>query len=235
LLEGAQGALLDLDYGTYPYVTSSNPTAAGLCLGAGVPPTALDGVLGVFKAYSTRVGEGPFPTEIGGDLADFLRRQGGAGHEEFGTVTGRPRRVGWFDAVAGRYAAQINGLTSLAITRLDALDQFESLKICIAYRINDMVVRNMPTDLSRLEQVQAQYEELPGWQTSTSGITEWNALPLNARKYLARLRELLGVRIDLISVGPDRAQTILLRPPFDSLPAIASRFVDTVADRGTSL
>lgn len=235
LLEGAQGAMLDLDYGTYPYVTSSNPTAAGLCLGAGLPPTALDGVLGVFKAYNTRVGEGPFPTEITGELADFLRRQGGAGHEEFGTVTGRPRRVGWFDSVAGRYAAQINGLTSLAITRLDALDQFESLKICTAYQINDMVMRNMPTDLSKLDMVQPQYEELPGWQTSTSGATQWDDLPPNARKYLTRLRELLGVRIDLISVGPDRAQTILLRQPFDSLPAIVSRFVDTVADRGTSL
>ena len=235
LLEGAQGAMLDLDYGTYPYVTSSNPTAAGLCLGAGLPPTALDGVLGVFKAYSTRVGEGPFPTEISGDLADFLRRQGGAGHEEFGTNTGRPRRIGWFDAVAGRYAAQINGLTSLAITRLDALDQFESLKICTAYQINDMVLRNMPTDLSKLEMVQPQYEELPGWQTSTSGATRWDDLPPNARKYLTRLRELLGVRIDLISIGPDRAQTILLRQPFDSLPAIVSRFVETVADRGTSL
>ena len=130
LLEGAQAALLDLDFGTYPYVTSSNPTAAGLCVGSGTPPNQLSSIVGVFKAYQTRVGAGPFPTEIHGDLATFLRDQGGAGHGEYGTVTGRPRRVGWFDAVAGHYVAQLNGLTGLAITRLDALDKFETLKIC---------------------------------------------------------------------------------------------------------
>ena len=230
LLEGAQGALLDLDFGTYPYVTSSNPTAAGLCLGAGLPPTALDGVVGVYKAYSTRVGEGPFPTELGGAEADFLRRQGGAGHEEFGTVTGRPRRVGWFDAVAAQYTARINGLTSLAVTRLDALDQLPTIQICTGYRVNEMILRHMPADVATLQVAQPQYEEWPGWLSDTSGARTWDALPANARKYLSRLRELLGVRIDLVSVGPGREQTVILRPPFDSLPAIAGRYVETVTE-----
>ena len=235
LLEGAQGALLDLDIGTYPYVTSSNPTAAGCCVGAGLPPMALDGAIGVYKAYQTRVGEGPFPTELSGEEADFLRNQGGAGHQEFGTVTGRPRRVGWFDAVAGRYIARINGLTALAITRLDALDVFPTIKICTGYQVNDMLLRNFPAELSTIAIVQPQYEEHPGWMTPTGGCTRWDDLPMNARKYLARLRELTGVRIDIVSVGPDREQTILLREPFDALPDIVSRFVDTVQDRGAGL
>ncbi len=231
LLEGAQGALLDLDIGTYPYVTSSNPTAAGLCVGAGLPPLALDGVLGVYKAYQTRVGAGPFPTELHGEQADFLRRQGGAGHEEFGTVTGRPRRVGWFDAVAGRYIASVNGLTSLAITRLDALDQMPTIRICTGYQVNDMMIRSFPAQIATLEIVQPEYEEHPGWLTPTGECTRWEELPSNARAYLARLRELLGVRIDIVSVGPDRAQTILLREPFDALPAAVSRLVETVQER----
>ncbi len=235
LLEGAQGALLDLDLGTYPYVTSSNPTAAGCCVGAGLPPTTLDGAVGVYKAYQTRVGEGPFPTELLGEQADFLRNQGGAGHGEFGTVTGRPRRVGWFDAVAGRYVARANGLTALAITRLDALDKMPMLKICTGYRVNDMLLRNFPAEIAMMELVHPEYEEHPGWLTDTTGCTRWDELPANARKYLARLRDLLGVRIDLVSVGPDREQTILLREPFDTLPDIVSRYVDTVQDRGGSL
>jgi adenylosuccinate synthase len=143
--------------------------------------------------------------------------------------------VGWFDAVAGRYVARINGLTSLAITRLDALDQMETLKICTGYGINDMILRTMPADGGTLDMVQPQYEDYPGWQTDTSRATQWDDLPLNARRYLTRLRELLGVRIDLVSIGPDRSQTILLRQPFDRLPDIVSRFVDTVADRGATL
>ena len=231
LLEGAQGALLDLDFGTYPYVTSSNPTAAGSCVGAALPPTALDGVLGVYKAYCSRVGEGPFPTELHDDEADFLRHQGGAGHEEFGTVTGRPRRVGWFDAVAGRYIARINGLSGLVITRLDALDQMAVIKVCTGYGVNDMMLRQMPADVATLEMVVPQYEEHPGWLEDTSQCKRWDDLPTNARKYLTRLRDLLGVPIDLVSVGPDRAQTIIMRPPFDSLTLIASRFVESVRDR----
>jgi adenylosuccinate synthase len=235
LLEGAQGALLDLDLGTYPYVTSSNPTAGGCVVGAGLPPTALDSVLGVYKAYQTRVGEGPFPTELHGEQADFLRSQGGAGHGEFGTVTGRPRRVGWFDAVAGRYVARANGLTALAITRLDALDQMPLLRICTGYRVHDMLLRAFPADIATIESVQPEYEEYPGWMSDTTGCRRWEDLPANARAYLTRLRDLLGVRIDLVSVGPDRDQTILLREPFDSLPDIVSRFVDTVKDRGATL
>jgi len=232
LLEGAQGALLDLDLGTYPYVTSSNPTAAGCCVGAGLPPTTLDGVIGVYKAYQTRVGAGPFPTELLGEQADFLRNQGGAGHGEFGTVTGRPRRVGWFDAMAGRYIARANGLTALAITRLDALDQMPTLRICTGYRVNDMLLRNFPAEIATLEIVQPEYEDHPGWLTDTSSCTRWDDLPINARKYLTRLRDLLGVRIDIVSIGPDREQTILLREPFDTLPDIASRYVGTVQERG---
>jgi adenylosuccinate synthase len=232
LLEGAQGALLDLDFGTYPYVTSSNPTAAGLCLGAALPPTALDGTLGVYKAYQSRVGEGPFPTELLGAEAEFLRNQGGAGHEEYGATTGRPRRVGWFDAVAARYIAQLNGLTGLAITRLDALDQMPMLKICTGYGVNDMLLRHMPADLATLEMAQPHYEEHPGWLADTSGCTRWEALPAPARRYLTRLRDLVGAPIDLVSVGPDRAQTILLRPPFDSLGTATRRFVATVTERG---
>lgn len=235
LLEGAQGALLDLDLGTYPYVTSSNPTSAGLCVGAGLPPTVLDGAIGVYKAYTTRVGEGPFPTELHGDQADFLRHQGGAGHEEFGTVTGRPRRVGWFDAMAGRYIARINGLTALAITRLDALDKFPILKVCTGYQMNDMELRSFPAEIATLNIVQPVYEELPGWMEPTGACRTWDDLPPNARKYVSRLRDLLGVRIDLISVGPDRDQTILLREPFDILPDIVGRFVETVKDRGAGL
>jgi len=235
LLEGAQGALLDLDIGTYPYVTSSNPTAAGCCVGAGLPPTAVDGAIGVYKAYQTRVGEGPFPTELSGDQADFLRNQGGDGHQEYGTVTGRPRRVGWFDAVAARHVARANGLTALAITRLDALDRMPIIKICTAYQVNDMLIRNFPAEIATIQIVQPQYEEHPGWMASTTDCTRWENLPPNARKYLSRLRELIGVRLDIVSVGPDREQTILLREPFDALPDIVSRFVDTVQDRGAGL
>ncbi|HUS15673.1 MAG TPA: adenylosuccinate synthase [Chloroflexia bacterium] len=235
LLEGAQGAMLDLDIGSYPYVTSSNPTAGGCCVGAGLPPTALDGAIGVYKAYQTRVGEGPFPSELHGAEADFLRNQGGAGHGEFGTVTGRPRRVGWFDAVAARYIARANGLTALAITRLDALDQMPMIRICTGYQMNDMLLRSVPAEIATMEMVQPVYEDHPGWMAPTTGATRWDDLPQNARKYLSRLRELIGVRIDIVSVGPDRDQTILLREPFDALPDIVSRFVDTVADRGAGL
>jgi adenylosuccinate synthase len=177
LLEGAQAALLDLDFGTYPYVTSSNPTAAGLCVGSGTPPNQVSSIVGVFKAYQTRVGTGPFPTEIEGDLADFLRDQGGAGHGEYGTVTGRPRRVGWFDAVAGRYVTQLNGLTGVAITRLDALDKFDTIKICTAYKVNDAHLSHIPADPVILEHVEPHYEEYPGWKTDTSGARRWQDLP----------------------------------------------------------
>jgi adenylosuccinate synthase len=228
LLEGAQAALLDLDFGTYPYVTSSNPTAAGLCVGSGTPPNKLTSIVGVYKAYQTRVGSGPFPTEIHGEVADFLREQGGAGHGEYGTVTGRPRRVGWFDAVAGRYVAQLNGLTGVAITRLDALDKFDTIKICTAYKVNDAHLSHLPADLSILEMVEPQYEEHPGWKVDTSGAREWGDLPDMARSYLERIATLLGTQIDIISVGPHREQTITLRDAFSPVPQQVERLVETL-------
>ena len=230
LLEGAQAALLDLDFGTYPYVTSSNPTAAGLCVGSGTPPNQLSSIVGVFKAYQTRVGAGPFPTEITGELADFLREQGGAGHGEYGTVTGRPRRVGWFDAVAARYVAAINGLTGLAITRLDALDKFETIKICTAYQVNDAHLNHLPADISILESVECQYEEHPGWQTDTSGARTWADLPANARAYLDHLSHLLGTPLDIVSVGPHRDQTIVLRNPYNVVPQQVGQLLQSLGD-----
>jgi adenylosuccinate synthase len=230
LLEGAQAALLDLDFGTYPYVTSSNPTAAGLCVGSGTPPNQLSSVVGVYKAYQTRVGAGPFPTELSGDLATFLRDQGGAGHGEYGTVTGRPRRVGWFDAVAGRYVAQLNGLTGTAITRLDALDKFDTIKICTAYKVHDAHLSHLPADLSILETVEPQYEEHPGWKTDTSGARTWSDLPDNARNYLDRITNLLQTPIDLVSVGPHREQTITLRNPYKVVPQQMGKLLQSLGN-----
>lgn len=232
LLEGAQAALLDLDFGTYPYVTSSNPTAAGLCVGSGTPPNQLSSVLGVFKAYQTRVGAGPFPTELEGAMAEFLREQGGEGHREYGTVTGRPRRVGWFDAVAARYVCGLNGLTGMAITRLDALDAFETIKICTAYKVNDAHLNHMPADISMFESIEPQYEEHPGWLCETSNARKWSDLPDNARHYLDRLTSILQTPIDMVSVGPHREQTILLRDPFNPVPQQVEKLVQTLDREG---
>jgi len=228
LLEGAQAALLDLDFGTYPYVTSSNPTAAGLCVGSGTPPNQLSSVVGVYKVYQTRVGAGPFPTEIVGDAADFLRQQGGVGHGEFGTVTGRPRRVGWFDAIAARYVAQLNGLTGVALTRLDALDKFDNIKVCTSYRVNDAHLSHLPADLSILATVEPQYEEHPGWMTDTSGARAWSDLPENARNYIDRISQLIGAPIDLVSVGPHREQTISIRNPYNVVPLQVGQLVQSL-------
>jgi adenylosuccinate synthase len=228
LLEGAQAALLDLDFGTYPYVTSSNPTAAGLCVGSGTPPNQLSSIVGVYKVYQTRVGTGPFPTEILGETADFLRQQGGAGHGEYGTVTGRPRRVGWFDAVAARYVAQLNGLTGVALTRLDALDKFDTIKVCTSYRVNDAHLSHLPADLSILETVESQYEEHPGWMSNTSGARSWSDLPENARSYVDRLCQLIGAPLDLVSVGPHREQTITIRNPYNVVPLQVGQLVQSL-------
>ena len=228
LLEGAQAALLDVDFGTYPFVTSSNPTVAGLCVGSGTPPGHLSAVIGVYKAYQTRVGAGPFPTEIEGELADFIRSQGGEGHQEYGTVTGRPRRVGWFDAVAGRYVAQLNGLSGIAITRLDVLDRLDTIKICTAYRVHDAYLNHLPADLSTLEKLEPQYEELPGWQTDTSGAQSWDDLPENARLYIERICQLLHTPLQMVSVGPHREQSIVVRDPFNVLPQQVGRLVHSL-------
>jgi adenylosuccinate synthase len=204
LLEGAQGALLDLDHGTYPYVTSSNTTAGGAVSGTGIGPTALDEIVGVVKAYTTRVGNGPLPTEAEGDLADQLREYGG----EFGATTGRPRRCGWFDATVARYSVRINGLTALAVTKLDVLDHFAEIPICVAYDLDGERIEEMPADLEALSRVQPQYEVLPGWQKPTSGARQMADLPPEARAYLDRLQDLLGTPIRYVSVGTRRDQII---------------------------
>ena len=204
LLEGAQGTMLDVDQGTYPYVTSSNPVAGGACVGAGIGPTQVDSVIGVVKAYVTRVGSGPFPTEIPGELGDRLRERGG----EYGATTGRPRRCGWFDAVVMRHASKINGLTELAITKLDVLDDQDKIQICVAYDNKGKRIADFPTDIHRLAECQPVYEEHPGWKEDTTGVKEYKDLPQNAKKYLERLAELAGARISLVSVGAERGQII---------------------------
>ncbi|NOY82679.1 MAG: adenylosuccinate synthase [Kiritimatiellaeota bacterium] len=203
LFEGAQGTWLDVDFGTYPYVTSSNTTAGGACTGAGAPPARIDRVVGVAKAYTTRVGRGPFPTELRNDLGERLRREG----REFGATTGRPRRCGWFDAVATRYAVMLNGADTLAVTKLDVLDGLDVIKICTAYEIGGELIDRVPTEADDLERVVPQYEEVPGWKQSTAQAADWDELPAEAQAYLRRLEELVRAPIGLVSVGPRRSQT----------------------------
>jgi adenylosuccinate synthase len=207
LLEGAQGALLDIDHGTYPFVTSSPPGGAGACQGAGIGPTRLQSVVGVYKAYATRVGEGPFPTEVAGEDAEVLR-QIGKPWAEIGTTTGRLRRVGWFDAILARYTAQLNGIDTAAITKLDVLDTLPQIKICVGYRLNDTILDYPPSNIAVLNSVEPIYEELPGWMLPTSQIRRFEQLPEEARAYVARLCELVGVRLGFVSVGPGRNQII---------------------------
>jgi len=211
LFEGAQGTLLDIDHGTYPYVTSSHPTAGGACVGAGIGPTHINRVMGVVKAYTTRVGEGPFPTELTDELGDTLRNKG----VEFGTTTGRPRRCGWLDAVILRYAARINGLTDLAITKLDVLDSFETIKICVAYRYEGKLLQEFPENLAILDKCEPEYIEMPGWQQDISTVTSYEELPANAKAYIEKIEELSGVKQALVAVGPKRSQTIVTRQLFD--------------------
>ena len=204
LFEGAQGTLLDIDHGTYPFVTSSNPTAGFAAVGSGVGPTKIDKVLGITKAYLTRVGEGPFPTELFDEVGNTL---GTVGHE-FGTTTGRKRRCGWFDAVLMGFTANINGLTHMAVTKLDVMDSLPVIKICTAYEIDGVLTENFPGTLAELEKAKPVYEEVPGWECSTEGIKSYEALPENARKYLERLEELVGVPIAIVANGPKRDETI---------------------------
>jgi len=210
LLEGAQGVLLDVDWGTYPYVTSSSPGAAGACQGAGIGPRDLSHVAGVFKAYATRVGEGPFPTELTDAVGQLLRERG----LEFGTVTGRPRRCGWFDAVAARYVNRLNSVDQLVITKLDVLDGFEQLRICTGYRLHDAVLDYPPSTARELNQVTPVYETWDGWQQSTAECRSYDDLPTAARRYLQRIEELIEGRIVLVSVGPERDQVIERAPIF---------------------
>lgn len=207
LLEGAHGTMLDPDHGTYPYVTSSSPTVAGLCLGGGVAPTALDHAIGVYKAYATRVGAGPMPTELGDGVGEEMRRRGG----EFGTTTGRPRRCGWFDAVAARHAALVNGFTSLAVTKLDVLDELAEIRICTAYRLAGREIDYVPGDPGDFGACEPVYESHPGWVTPIEGARSLAELPLEAVAYLSRLGELLGVPVDMVSIGSRRDQVIVRR------------------------
>ena len=204
LMEGAQGALLDIDHGTFPYVTSSNTTAAGAATGTGIGPTAIDSVLGVVKAYTTRVGSGPLPTELESEIGERLRELGG----EYGATTGRPRRCGWFDAVVVRYAARVNGLTGLALTKLDVLDSLEEVQICTGYDVDGERLDHFPDDLARLERARPIFETMPGWQTDTTGTRTVDDLPDAARTYMRRLQELAGVPIEFVSVGTRREQII---------------------------
>ena len=211
MFEGAQGTLLDIDQGTYPYVTSSNTTAGGACTGSGVGPKDIDYILGITKAYTTRVGAGPFPTELFDDAGDHL---GKVGHE-FGATTGRKRRCGWFDGVAMRRAAQVNSLTGLCITKLDVLDGMKTLKICTGYQYNGSIIDLPPVGADAFEQCKPIYEELPGWTESTVGARKLDKLPQNARNYLNRLEQVVGVPVDIISTGPERDETIILKNPYE--------------------
>jgi adenylosuccinate synthase len=205
LFEGAQATMLDIDFGTYPFVTSSNPTAGGACTGSGVPPRAIDRVIGVLKLYTTRVGEGPFPTELFDEDGETLRKRGG----EFGATTGRPRRCGWFDAVVARYAQRVNGVDFWAMTKLDVLDTFPVVKICTGYKRDDgFVYQTFPADLAVLKRCTPVYEELPGWQCETSHITDYSELPENAKKYVNRILDLVGGKLGVLSVGPARETTL---------------------------
>jgi adenylosuccinate synthase len=210
LFEGAQGALLDVDHGTYPYVTSSNCVAGAASAGAGVGPQSLHRVLGIVKAYTTRVGSGPFPTELHDEIGKRLATVG----KEFGSVTGRPRRCGWFDAPALRRSIQLNGIDGLVVTKLDVLDGLETVKLCVGYRQDGKTLDLLPFGAAELARCEPIYEEMPGWSESTVGLQQWDQLPLNARRYLERLSQVAGAPIDLVSTGPDRDETILIRHPF---------------------
>jgi adenylosuccinate synthase len=211
LFEGAQGTLLDIDHGTYPFVTSSNTTAGGASTGSGVGPLNLDYVLGITKAYTTRVGAGPFPTELFDEMGEHLARRG----HEFGSTTGRPRRCGWFDAVALRRSLQINSVSGLCVTKLDVLDGLETLRICVGYRSEDKVLELPPVGAEAYAICEPVYIEMPGWQTSTVGIRDYDKLPGEAKAYLKNIQETVATPIDIISTGPDRDENIIVRHPFD--------------------
>jgi adenylosuccinate synthase len=207
VLEGAQGTMLDPDFGSYPFVTSSSPLAAGSCIGSGINPRRIDRVVGIFKAYTTRVGGGPMPTELKDEVGEYIRQRA----HEFGSTTGRPRRCGWFDAVVGRYSTDLNGFTSGILTRLDVLDEMDTVKICVAYKVGEKVIDRFPADINALENCQPVYEELPGWKVSTSDARDIKKLPSNARKYIKRLEELIRCPFHIISIGPRRDQSIVVK------------------------
>jgi adenylosuccinate synthase len=207
LFEGAQGTMLDIDHGTYPFITSSSTTAGGASTGTGVPPTKINGIVGIAKAYCTRVGGGPFPTELGGEIADLLRARG----NEYGAVTGRPRRCGWVDVIGLRYAARINGFDTIALTKLDVLDTCETVKICVGYRYKGEVLTDFPEEERIWHEAEPVYEEMSGWQTTTHRLRDYAALPAKAREYLDHLSELIGVPFSIVSTGAARDETILVQ------------------------
>lgn len=204
VFESAQGTLLDIDIGTYPYCTSSNSIAGGVCPGLGISPTMIDRVLGIAKAYTTRVGEGPFPTEMPPEMDEKIRQKG----QEFGATTGRPRRCGWFDVVAVKYSSRVNGFSSIAVTKLDILDELDYLNICVEYKYKGKTITNFPSQLSALEEVEPIYERVDGWKTDTSGVKKYSDLPENAKKYVERLSQLLELKVDFIAIGPRRDQIV---------------------------
>lgn len=215
LLEGAQGSLLDLDHGTYPYVTSSVPSSSssGAALGVGIGPTDITRVVGVFKSYTTRVGNGPFMTELFDGIADQIRDHGKEfGRGEYGTTTGRPRRIGWFDSVAAKYSVRFNGMSAIALTRLDVLDNLSSIKICTGYELDGKIVQTVPANQTTLEACEPIYEEFPGWEAPTTEVRNFDDLPEKAKAFIRRVESLLGVPVDLISVGPSREQAIIVNP-----------------------
>ncbi len=205
LFEGAQGTLLDIDHGTYPFVTSSNATAGGACTGTGVSPISIDKVLGVAKAYTTRVGEGPFPTEFGPELMEKIRNKG----KEFGATTGRPRRCGWLDIVILRHASMVNGLTELALTKLDVLDDTDTIKVCVAYKCGGKTLKYFPGNMEMFSECRPVYEEMPGWKTDITSVTKYRRLPIKARKYIAYISKLINKKITMVSVGSERKQTLI--------------------------
>jgi len=210
LFEGAQGTLLDVDHGTFPYVTSSNPIAGAACIGAGIGPARISKVVGVVKAYTTRVGEGPFPTELVCSTGELIRERGG----EYGTTTGRPRRCGWLDIVITRYSVRLSGISDLALTKLDVLTGMNTLKICTGYRYKGEIIQEFPQSLNTLAQCEAVYEDLPGWQEDISQVNDFDSLPENAKKYISRIEDLAGIPVSLLAVGPGRNQTIVRRQIF---------------------
>jgi adenylosuccinate synthase len=210
LFEGAQGALLDLDHGTYPYVTASNTVAGNACAGSGIGPAMIGSVMGVAKAYTTRVGEGPFPTELKDHLGEKIREKGG----EYGATTGRPRRCGWFDAVVVKHSIRINGIQRMAVTKLDVLNDFEKIKICVGYRLNGKVYHHVPSNLEMLRNSEPVYEEMDGWKTEIKGARNFSDLPPNAQRFIRRIEELIETRAAMISVGPERNETIATQNPF---------------------
>jgi adenylosuccinate synthase len=206
LFEGAQGTLLDIDHGTYPFVTSSNSTSGGAITGSGVGPNCIDHVIGVVKAYTTRVGEGPFPTEFDPYHMELIRNKG----EEYGATTGRPRRCGWFDALIVKYSVMINGIDQLVITKLDVLDTLPSINICVGYKLKGKIIKDYPLETEVLKEIKPVYIKMPGWQVDTSGVKKFGKLPKNAQKYLRKIEELVGAKITMVSVGSERSQTIIL-------------------------